>query len=46
MASGDATRDADVVNLVDLVQAEQLAGVFFGAGHTLLVSANGSMSFG
>src|ERR1019366_6069216 len=33
---GRRERDADVVNLVDLVEAEQLTGVFFGTGHTIL----------
>ena len=36
MASGDATVMRDVVDLVDLVQAEQLAGAFFGADHTII----------
>jgi hypothetical protein len=31
--------DGDVVNLVDFVEAEQLAGVFFGIGHTLFSSS-------
>ena len=34
MASGDATVIADVIHLIDLVQSEQFAGVFFVADHT------------
>ena len=33
---GRRERDADVVNLVDFFEAENLAGVFFGTGHTIL----------
>ncbi len=35
MASGRGDGDRDVVHLVDLVQAEQFAGAFFGADHTI-----------
>src|SRR5665213_1877061 len=38
-------RDADVVNLVDLVEAEQLTGVFFGTGHTILFQQRFSQFF-
>ena len=34
---GRRERDADVVNLVDFFEAENLAGVFFGSGHTILI---------
>ena len=37
MASGEATEMRDVIHLVDLVQAEQLAGGFFGADHTIFI---------
>src|ERR1035437_6790346 len=29
-------RDADIINLINLVEAEDFTGVFFGASHTIL----------